>query len=90
MKKSIALLLATVLLLASVISIFAVQAEESAKSVAPDELIATVDVNTGALYATGSNTVLAAIGENMTIERITAYLLGLEAGKDYNYFYVYA
>ena len=83
MKKLLSALLIATLLIASVACVLAV-AEEGDN--AP---IATIELNSGAVYANGSSTVLAAIGENKTIEQITGYLLG-GAGKDYNYFYVYA
>ena len=82
MKKLLSALLIATLLIASVACVFAA-AEEGG-----DAPIATIELHSGAIYATGSSVVLARIGENKTVEQITGYLRNGDA-KDLNYFYAY-
>ena len=79
-KKLLSIVLVMVMLVALVVP-------TTAKLV-PDDLIATIDVNTGAKYEPDICTILTRIGNFKTIGEVTEYLLG-SSPKDYNYFYVY-
>ncbi len=81
MKRIATLLLAVLMIAAMIIP-------ASAKA---GDAIITLDINTGAMYSSKppKHTILTRIGENDTIVEVTDYLLVDDAGKDYNYFYVY-
>ena len=78
--------IATLLLAVLMIAVMIIPA--SAKA---GDAIITLDINTGAMYSgePPKHTVLTRIGENDTIAEVTGYLLSVDGGKDYNYFYVY-
>ena len=53
------------------------------------DAIITLDLNTGAAYETAKHVILTRIGDKKTISEVNGFLLSVEGGKDYNYFYVY-
>ncbi len=76
--------IATLLLAVLMIAVLIVPA--SAKA---GEAIITLDLNTGAAYETAKHVILTRIGDKDTISEVNGFLLSVEGGKDYNYFYVY-
>ncbi|MBQ6906053.1 MAG: hypothetical protein IJN75_03440 [Clostridia bacterium] len=76
--------IATLLLAVLMIAVLIVPA--SAKA---GDAIITLDLNTGAAYETAKHVILTRIGDKDTISEVNGFLLSVEGGKDYNYFYVY-
>ena len=79
MKRIATLLLAVLMIAAMIIP-------ASAKA---GDAIITLDLNTGAAYETAKHVILTRIGDKKTISEVNGFLLSVEGGKDYNYFYVY-
>ena len=83
MKKIVTLVLA-VLMIATLIVPAAAKVEKN-------ELLFTIDVNTGARYETNYHTVLTRVGDRKTIAEVVDYIANREGkNTDYNWFYVYA